>query len=347
MTITLIFLLCLDAALALTSTLSIAICRSGNLPYVSMVNGTAVGFDIGKEKLWGYQRKLYFFDFSTCADLWKQTYTSMINTIHAAELVPNAMVTNKIVNLIGGSPPPLLLLSIEQIQEKLTDQTLDIGMCGFVIDYDNIDDFDYVNPFYLSSGIQAVVAKPTVVPTFFNVLNAIAGSVESKAQLIILLILFFVFIFGHLVIAAESLIPGQNYRTGYFESTQDGMWFGLIVMSTVGFGEVFPKTLLGRFTTVLWMFVSISLMGMLLAVITNHFLRLQLVPDDPSYSIGGLSDLYSFTVVTASSYAYSVVMSNSPGTNVTLLPATAQAEVFRSVLNGTYQVLTERHGKTE
>ena len=125
------------------------------------------------------------------------------------------------------------------------------------------------------------------------------------------------------------------------------MWFGLIVMSTVGFGEVFPKTLLGRFTTVLWMFVSISLMGMLLAVITNHFLRLQLVPDDPSYSIGGLSDLYSFTVVTASSYAYSVVMSNSPGTNVTLLPATAQDEVFRSVLNGTYQVLTERHGKTE
>ena len=85
------------------------------------------------------KRKLYFFDFSTCADLWKQTYTSMINTLHAAELVPNAMVTNKIVNLIGGSPPPLLLLSIEQIQEKLTDQTLDIGMCGFVIDYDNID----------------------------------------------------------------------------------------------------------------------------------------------------------------------------------------------------------------
>ena len=276
---------------------------------------------------------------SLCADLWKQAYDDMLDTIRAAETAPNDMITKEIVDLIGSSAPPLLMMSAELIEKKLANNTLDIGMCGFLISIDSLDKFDFVNPFYLSSGIQAVVTKPRQVPTFFDVLNAITGSVDSKAQLIILIIIFFVYIFGHLVVAAESLVPGQNYRTGYLESTQDGMWFGLIVMSTVGFGDVYPRTMLGRFITIVWMFVSISLMGMLLAIITNQFLGLQLIAEEPTYSIVGLSDLSPFTVVTASSYAYSVVMRSVPGTKVTLLPPTAQAEVFRSVLNGTYQVL--------
>jgi hypothetical protein len=247
----------------------------------------------------------------------------MLKTVSAAKSVPNPLVTPEIEKLIGTSPPQLQIMTTQMIQSKLAAKTLDIGMCGFFITLDRLQNFDYINPYYYPSGFQAVVKKPFELPSMIDVLSEIVACVDSKAQLIILILLLFVFIFGQLIAGAEHVAAsGGNMRKGYFESTQDGMWFSIVIMSTVGFGDIYPKSVFGRTLTVSWIFLSISFMAMLLAVITTRFLALQLIPDNPEYHISDMSSLEDFHVVTATNVAYTVLLRSFPEMNLTKFPVT-------------------------
>ncbi len=256
-------------------------------------------------------------------DLWDAAYSNMLKTVEAAKRVPNPLVTAEIEKLIGTSPPELKIMSTQMIQSELAKKTIDIGMCGFFITLDRLQNFDYVNPYYFPSGFQAVVKKPTELPSMLDVLNAIVGCVEDEAQLIILIILLFVFIFGQLIAGAEHVAAsGGNMKKGYFESTQDGMWFSIVIMSTVGFGDIYPLSVFGRTLVFSWIFLSISFMAMLLAVITTGFLTLNLIPDNPVYHITDMSSLEGFRVVTATNFAYTVLLRSFPEMNLTKFPVT-------------------------
>ena len=37
---------------------------------------------------------------------------------------------------------------------------------------------------------------------------------------------------------------------------QDGFWFSIVVLSTVGFGDIFPRKFLGRLSTVIWILAT-------------------------------------------------------------------------------------------
>ena len=278
------------------------------------------------------------------ADLWNQSYFLMMEAVIAAKQIPNALITDQVANMIGSGPPQLSVMSSQSIQNGLAAKKLDVGMCGFFITIERLQNFDFVNPFYLPSGFQAVVVRPTKVPSMLDILSAVIACVDSKAQLIILILLLFVFIFGHILAGAEHLAisVGQNIRSGYFEATMDGMWLSVVTMSTVGFGDLFPKSMFARFLTVVWIFISISLMAMLLAVITASFLLLEFVPDDPVYHISGMTDLAAFSVVTATALAQTVIQREIPDVNITKFPTNSQPEVFRALLNGSFQVAVER-----
>jgi hypothetical protein len=315
-----------DRVLSAPSTLKIGVCNPGSVPYVTIdENGNAAGFDVGKNIPAQSSKsrsldKAYNVVFS---DLWDQAYSQMLKTVKAAKSVPNPLVTEEIASLIGDSPPKLQIMTSQMIQSRLAAKTLDIGMCGFFITLDRLQNFDYVNPYYFPSGFQAVVKKPSDLPSIVDVLNAIVGCVDGKAQLIILILLLFVFIFGHLIVAAENIAAsGGNMRKGYFESTQDGMWLSIVIMSTVGFGDFYPVSVFGRTLTVTWIFLAISFMAMLLAVITTRFLTLDLIPDNPVYHISGMSSLEGFSVVTATNVAYTVLLRSFTEMNVTKYPVT-------------------------
>ena len=326
------------------STLRVAVCNPGSVPYdIVAPNGSLAGFDIG----------MFYVINASCyvinnyhADLWNRVYSDMFAIVSASKNSPNPLITPAVSAMIGSSPPKLLSMSSSKIQSQLGTNDLDIGMCGFLFTQDRFELFDFVNPFYLPSGFQGVVVKPTRLPSILDVLTAVANCVDSEAQLVIFILLLFVFIFGHLVAAAEviSMTGGSNIRGGYSESTMDGMWLSVVVMSTVGFGDLFPKSLSGRFVIVVWMFVSISFMAMLLAVITSNFLTLQLIPDDDTYHIEEPKDLLPFSLVTASAPALQAVQDSNAGHNLTItkFPTNTQTEVFRALLNGTYQVAIDR-----
>ena len=50
-----------------------------------------------------------------------------------------------------------------------------------------------------------------------------------------------------------------------------GIWFGLVTMTTVGYGDIAPKSVLGKLVTIAWMITGVTLTAVLTSTITNVF----------------------------------------------------------------------------
>ena len=84
--------------------------------------------------------------------------------------------------------------------------------------------------------------------TFITVL--LAGIVLSTASI--------------LMLQFESKSPDANITTG-----GDALWWGLVTITTVGYGDTYPVTTLGRITAVFVMFAGIGIIGALASILAS------------------------------------------------------------------------------
>ena len=63
---------------------------------------------------------------------------------------------------------------------------------------------------------------------------------------------------------------GEN-NTAAFHSIPHAIWFMLVTMTTVGYGDVSPNTAAGKFITVLAMVFGVLFLSMPLAIVGNNF----------------------------------------------------------------------------
>ena len=84
--------------------------------------------------------------------------------------------------------------------------------------------------------------------TFITIL--LAGMVLSIASLLIL--------------QEESRSPNANITTG-----GDAIWWGIVTITTVGYGDYYPVTTLGRITAVFVMFAGIGIIGALASILAS------------------------------------------------------------------------------
>ncbi len=67
-----------------------------------------------------------------------------------------------------------------------------------------------------------------------------------------------------LVLQQESRSPDANIRTG-----GDAAWWGIVTITTVGYGDFFPVTTLGRLTAVFVMVAGIGIIGALASILAS------------------------------------------------------------------------------
>ena len=70
------------------------------------------------------------------------------------------------------------------------------------------------------------------------------------------------------VFEAERSAPGSNITT--FE---DAIWWAAVTVFTVGYGDLYPITLEGRFIAVILMMGGVALLSVLTANLASYFLR--------------------------------------------------------------------------
>lgn len=83
----------------------------------------------------------------------------------------------------------------------------------------------------------------------------------------VLTLLLLIFVVGSLVWLAERK-KNQEFRRDPVSGIGDGVWFAIVSMTTVGYGDKTPKTFFGRLVTVIWLFVVLLLLSSIVALIT-------------------------------------------------------------------------------
>jgi voltage-gated potassium channel len=81
------------------------------------------------------------------------------------------------------------------------------------------------------------------------------------------LVILVVEVAGVAVYYTESRVPGASIR-----SAGDAIWWGLVTITTVGYGDVVPVTAAGRVVGVFLLFAGIALFSVLTGFIANAFL---------------------------------------------------------------------------
>jgi polar amino acid transport system substrate-binding protein len=82
-------------------------------------------------------------------------------------------------------------------------------------------------------------------------------------------LLFVLTIVGALVWLAERRRPGTQFDGRSLQGIGNGIWFAVVTMSTVGYGDIAPKTRLGRSVTGIWIILSVITASSLVAGIAS------------------------------------------------------------------------------
>jgi voltage-gated potassium channel len=68
--------------------------------------------------------------------------------------------------------------------------------------------------------------------------------------------------------AAESAVSA-----GEFPRLWDGVWWAVVTVTTVGYGDLYPKTVQGRLIGMALMFVGIGFLSLLTAAVASRFVK--------------------------------------------------------------------------
>ncbi|MFC5177114.1 potassium channel family protein [Nocardioides taihuensis] len=102
-----------------------------------------------------------------------------------------------------------------------------------------------------------------------SILRSVLRDRAGSALLTLLFVGILVLEFGSLaILKAEMGAPGAN-----IETAGDAIWYTVVTISTVGYGDQYPVTLLGRQIGTLIIVVGVGIFGTLTGFLANFFLE--------------------------------------------------------------------------
>ena len=81
--------------------------------------------------------------------------------------------------------------------------------------------------------------------------------------------IFIAYISAVQITITERAVEGSNIK-----NFEDGLWWAITTVTTVGYGDRFPTTTEGRFLAAVLMFMGISLVGVITASVAAWFVRM-------------------------------------------------------------------------
>ena len=161
----------------------------------------------------------------------------------------------------------------------------------------NIIDFVAILPFYLEMGLKGLSSTPaTDVLGFLRVvrfvrilrifkltrhfvgLRVLGHTLRASVNEFLLLIIFLalgVLIFATMIYYAERIGASPDDPTGHnhthFKNIPISFWWAVVTMTTLGYGDMYPKTWLGMIVGALCALAGVLTIAMPVPVIVNNF----------------------------------------------------------------------------
>lgn len=128
-----------------------------------------------------------------------------------------------------------------------------------------INGVDFTQP-YFNSGVGLMI--PGEPLRLWERLAPFFGLAALSSAGILTLLLFIV---GNLIWLAEHRRNPEQFHPHYPEGVQNGMWFALVTLTTVGYGDRSPRTKLGQLVAGVWMLVALLSFSSITAGLASAF----------------------------------------------------------------------------
>ena len=148
--------------------------------------------------------------------------------------------------------------------------------------------FDFSKPF-LDSGIQIMTRARAEEPGWLGLFTPVFSRVFLEVLLLVGVLLI---IAGHAIWLVERR-RNPDFPKGYVHGVEAGLWWAVVTLSTVGYGDKTAQTKSGRAVSVIWMLLGILLVAQITATFASEATINRLNGD-----IETLSDLYDRKVAT-------------------------------------------------
>lgn len=151
--------------------------------------------------------------------------------------------------------------------QAIDDETIDVlvGPISITSRRLAIPNVNFTQPYFFA---KAGVLVPTRPPSLFDRFKVFFGRAVLSSILILIAVLAAV---GTLVWLAERRCNQENFPHPPLEGIFNGMWFALVTLTTVGYGDKAPITKTGRIITSTWMVISLIAVSSLTASLASAF----------------------------------------------------------------------------
>jgi ABC-type amino acid transport substrate-binding protein len=200
-------------------------------------------------------------------------------------------ITIELVSRIAGQlnlPYEFTEMGLEEMVTATAREEIDAAAAALTITAERERRVDFTHPFF-TSGLGVAVHRHAE-QTWISVMRRITSGPFLQAAGALLGVLTLV---GVLVWSVERKRNTQFPRDP-LKGVGSGIWWSAVTMTTVGYGDKAPLTLLGRILGLIWMFASIIIISGFTAAIATSLTVGQL-----SQTIEGIDDLHGKRVLTA------------------------------------------------
>jgi len=178
--------------------------------------------------------------------------------------------------------------TVKGLLDGVSNKSLDAAVSALTLTTEREERFDFTHPFYNTGLGIAVQTKKG------NVWKAVLKEFMSTEFLEIIAVLIGTMILiGFIIWLFERNKNKKAFGGSTKEGIGSGIWWSVVTMTTVGYGDKVPKTLGGRVFASIWMFTGIILISTFIATISSILTVSQL-----EYAIDGPEDLRVNTVGT-------------------------------------------------
>lgn len=153
---------------------------------------------------------------------------------------------------------------LKSLLENTENKHLDVAIAAITITGERERRFDFSHSYYTTGLSIAVPQKDSQ-----GWLTVLKGFFSYRILLLLGILSLVLLLVGTATWLAERKRNPEHFSPNPIKGIASGMWWAAVTMTTVGYGDMTPKTLGGRIIALFWMFVSLLLVSSVIAGVAS------------------------------------------------------------------------------